>query len=75
MAFHHFQLPCASCAHHSQQSESRPLGMLQHVAALLSMDLVAEMVGILALKTQWEDEPENVHYMKLISGPGAENSH
>lgn len=39
------------------------------------MYLVAEMVGILALKTQWEDEPEDSHHMKLISGPGAENSH
>lgn len=69
MAFLPFQLPCASCARRSQQCESGPLGISQQGAALLSIYLAADTVGMLALKTQREDEPENNHHVKLISGP------
>jgi len=74
MAFLPFQLPCASCARRSQQSESRPLGQYQHVATLLSIYLVADTVGVLALKAQWEDEPENSYHVKLISGSVTDSS-
>lgn len=44
------------------------------VAALLSMYLAADTVGMLALKTQQEDKAENSHHVKLISGPVIDNS-
>lgn len=74
MAFLPFQLPCASCAFLSQQFESGVLGIQQQVAALLSIYLAADSVGMLAHKTQQEDENENSHHVKLISGPVIDNS-
>lgn len=58
MAFLPFQLPCASCAFLSQQFESGALGIQQQVAALLSIYLAADSVGMLAHKAQQEDENE-----------------
>lgn len=50
------------------------LATRQQVAALLSVCLVADTDGVLALRTQREDKPENSHNVKLISGPAIDNS-